>query len=190
MIKEAKTQHPVHDLISKRWSARSFSDKKITNEQVLTLIEAASWAPSSMNEQPWHYTYALHGTEGFQKLFDLLSVGNQIWCKEGGALMMCTAKKKFTKNGEQNRHYMHDTGMANANLLTQALSMGIYCHILGGFDRLKTNEAFNISDDEEEVVCFIVAGYLDSPEKLEEPFKTRELTPRSRKPLSEVGKLI
>ncbi len=186
MIKEAKTTYQVDELIAKRWSARAFSEKQITKEEVLTLIEAASWAPSSVNEQPWEYTYAFHGTEGFDKLWDLLSVGNQLWAKNASVLMMCTANKLFAKSGEFNRHYMHDTGMANANLLTQATSMDIFCHVLGGFDRFRTDDAFNITENKE-VICFIALGYLGDKELLEEPFKTREITPRSRKPLEEIA---
>ncbi len=187
MIKDAKTVYPVHDLISKRWSARSFSDKQISKEELFTIIEAASWAPSSMNEQPWCYLYSFKGTDGFQAMFDCLSPGNQLWVKNASVLLMCIAHKNFTKNGEFNRHHMHDIGMANANLLTQATSMNIYGHILGGYDREKANQTFSVPD-ENEVVCFIALGYLGDLELLEEPFKTREVTPRNRKPLEQIAK--
>jgi nitroreductase len=186
MIKEAKTTYNVEELISKRWSARAFSDTQITEDEVLTLIEAASWAPSSINEQPWDYTYSFKDTPGFEKMWELLSVGNQLWVKNASVLIMCTANKTFSKNGDFNRHYMHDVGMANANLLTQATAMGIYCHILGGFDRVRTDDTFEIGDDKE-VVCFIALGYLGDGELLDEPFKTREVTPRSRKSLKEIA---
>lgn len=186
MIKIAKTTYNIDELISKRWSARAFSDKQISKEEVLTLIEAASWAPSSVNEQPWDYTYAFKGTNGFEKMWDLLSTGNQLWVKNASIILMCTATKTFSKNGEFNRHYMHDVGMANANLLTQATAMEIYCHILGGFDRVRTDDAFNIPENKE-VVCFIALGYLGDSETLDEPFKTREVTPRSRKSLDDIA---
>lgn len=186
MIKEAKTIYPVHDLISKRWSARAFSDKQISEEEILTLLEAASWASSSVNEQPWNYVYSFKNTVGFEKMWDLLSTGNKPWVKNASVLVMCIANKTFSRNGEFNRHYMHDVGMANANLLTQATSMGIYCHILGGFDKVTADHAFSIPEDKE-LVCFIALGYLGDGEKLEEPFKTREITPRNRKPLNEIA---
>ena len=129
---------------------------------------------------------AFHGTPGFEKMWELLSVGNQLWVKNASVLMMCTANKLFEKNGEFNRHYMHDTGMANANLLTQATAMGIYCHILGGFDRVRTDDTFEIPETKE-VVCFIALGYLGNGEQLEEPFKTREVTPRTRKSLDDIA---
>jgi nitroreductase len=187
MIKEAKTIYPVHELISKRWSARAFSDKAISKEELFTLIEAASWASSSVNEQPWGYLYSFKGSEGFNTMWDCLSAGNQPWVKNASVLLMCIANKNFHKNGELNRHYMHDTGMANANLLTQATSMGIYCHILGGYDHAKTDEVFNISADQE-VICFIALGYLGDENVLEEPYKTREITPRNRKSLDQVAR--
>jgi len=189
MIKEAKTIYPVHELIAKRWSARAFSNKAVSKEELFTLLEAASWASSSINEQPWSYLYSFNGTDGFNTMWECLSQGNQPWVKNASVLLMCIAHKKFHKNGEPNRHYMHDTGMANANLLTQATSMGIFCHLLGGYDRDKTDEIFSISQDDE-VVCFIALGYLGDGGQLEEPYKTREVTPRSRKPLEQVAKLF
>jgi nitroreductase len=186
MIKEAKTIYPVHDLIAKRWSARAFSEKSISEEALFTLLEAASWASSSINEQPWHYVYSFKGTPGFEVMWNHLSAGNQPWVKNASVLVMCVANKTFAKNGEFNRHYMHDVGMANANLLTQATSMGIYCHILGGYDRNLTDETFSIPGNRE-VICFIALGYLGDGDLLEEPFKTREITPRNRKSLQEIS---
>jgi len=187
MVKEAKTKYPVHELISKRWSTRAFSAQQIIEKDLFTLLEAASWASSSVNEQPWSYLYSFKGTHGFNTMWECLSEGNQPWVKNASVLLMCIAHKNFLRNGELNRHYMHDTGMANANLLTQATSLGIYCHILGGYDRSKTDQVFSISENDE-VVCFIALGYLGDGEKLDEPYKTREITPRSRKPLEEVAK--
>lgn len=187
MIKEAITKYPVHELISKRWSARSFASKQISKDEILTLIEAAGWAASSVNEQPWYYTYSFNGTPGFNKIWDILSAGNQAWAKNASVLLMCTAAKKFSRNNEFNRHYMHDAGLANANLLTQAISMGIYGHILGGYNHEKANELFAINEDKE-IVAFIALGYLGDSNLLEEPFKTRELTPRTRKTIEEISK--
>jgi len=187
MIKDAKTIYPVNKLITKRWSARAFSDQQISKEDLFTLIEAASWAPSAMNEQPWNYLYSYKGTEGFNTMWDCLSGGNQPWVKNASVLLMCIANKNIQKTGEPNRHYMHDVGMANANLLTQATSMDIYCHILGGYNHEKTNKVFHISNDNE-VICFIALGYLGNGELLEEPYKTRVVTPRNRKSLEQIAK--
>ena len=184
MIKTAVTRLPVIDLIKNRWSARAFSEKNLTDEHLLTLIEAAAWAPSSINEQPWRYRYGLRGAPVFQQLWECLMVGNQPWAKNAAALVFCTAKKTFSKNGQPNRHAMHDTGMANSNFMLQATQMGIYGHIMGGYDPAKVRELFQLPEDEEDV-CIIALGFLGTPDQLEEPFRTREITPRSRKALEE-----
>jgi nitroreductase len=184
MIKIAQTRLPVIDLIKKRWSARAFSDQSLTEEQILTLIEAAAWAPSSMNEQPWRYRYGLKGTRVFDQLSDCLLPGNQPWAKSAATLLLCTAKKNFARNGAPNHYALHDTGMANAFLMLQATEMNIYGHIMAGFDQSKLNESFALSEDET-AVCIIALGYLGNPEQLEEPFRTRETTPRSRMALED-----
>lgn len=182
MIKIAETRGPVLDLIKERWSARAFSDQKISEADLHTLIEAASWAPSSMNEQPWRYRYAMQGTDTFEQMWDCLSSGNQPWAKQASVLLLSTAKKNFAKNDSPNRHALHDTGMANAFLMLQATQMKIYGHMMGGYDPVKLQEIFHLPEDEE-AVCIIALGYLGTPDQLEEPFRSRELTPRSRKSL-------
>lgn len=184
MIKTAITRLPVIDVIKNRWSARAFSDKNLSDEHILTLIEAASWAPSSINEQPWRYRYALRGTETFHEMWECLMIGNQPWAKNAAALLLCTAKKNFAKNDKPNRHALHDTGMANAFLMLQATEMGIYGHIMGGYDPEKLRETFHLPEDEEDV-CILALGFLGVPDQLEEPFRTREITPRSRKAVEE-----
>jgi nitroreductase len=184
MIKTAVTRLPVLDLIKNRWSARAFSEQKITDEQILTLIEAAAWAPSAMNEQPWRYRYGLSGTLIFDHLWDCLLSGNQPWTKNAAALILCTAKKNFDRNQAPNRHALHDTGMANAFLMLQATKMDIYGHIMGGYAPDKLRETIQLSEDEEDV-CIIALGFLGNPDQLEEPFRTREITPRSRKAIED-----
>lgn len=185
MIKEAKTEHKVHELIKKRWSARSFSEKEITQEELDTILEAAGWAFSAMNYQPWRYIYAFKkDSENFSKLADCLAGSNKTWGKEASVLIMSLAKKKYD-NGVSNKAALHDVGAANATLMLQATSMNIYGHLMGGFDKEKAIELFNIDITEYEPIVFIALGYLDTPEKLEEPFKTREVTPRTRKAITE-----
>ncbi|MBL7807588.1 MAG: nitroreductase family protein [Saprospiraceae bacterium] len=179
MVKTAQTRLPVLDLIRNRWSARAFSEKNITDEQILTLIEAASWAPSANNEQPWRYRYALKESPGFQHMWECLLPGNQPWTRKAAALVLCTAKKNYTRNGQPNYYAMHDAGMANAFLILQATEMGIYGHIMAGFNKEKLQETFQLAEDETPV-CLIALGFLGDPEQLDEPFKTRETTPRTR----------
>ena len=184
-IKEAKTQYPVVDIIRKRWSARAFNNKQISQEEINTLFESAAWAASSMNEQPWLYVYATkENKDTFQKMIDCLGTGNQPWAKNASVLVLSLARKTFDRNGAENRHALYDTGAANTNMILQATEMNIYAHQMGGFDHEKTKEVFNLPENVEPVV-FIALGYLDEAETLAEPFKTRELTERKRKELGD-----
>jgi nitroreductase len=185
--KIATTHNPVIDLIKDRWSARSFSDKEITQKELDTILEAGSWAFSSNNAQPWHFVYAFKKDASFQKLVNCLMPGNQPWAKNAAVLMVVLADKK-NPNGSENRIARHDVGAANATLMLQALTMGIYGHVMGGFDPGKTIETLGIDPEVKEPVVFLALGHLDSAEKLEEPFKTRELSQRTRKGLNEISK--
>jgi len=185
MPKEAKTKHPVHELIRKRWSARAFSSKSISDDTLFTLFEAARWAASSNNEQPCRYIYAKReDKETFDKMVDCLMPGNQPWAKNAAVLILCIIKTTSGPDNKPNPIALHDAGLANATLLLQAISEKIYGHMMGGYDRKKTKEKFNIPDGYE-TVLFLALGYLDSADTLEEPFKTREITPRTRKELNE-----
>lgn len=184
-IKKAQTQNPILDVIRDRWSARSFSDQAIEASTMNTILEAASWSFSANNEQPWRYAVAMRGTLLFDRFFDLLMAGNQPWCKNAGALVLSLGKKNLSFNGQHNSAMMHDVGSANMLLTLQANSMGIYTHVLGGYHADKVKEVFQLEEDLEPVYM-IAMGYLDHPEKLEEPFKTREITPRSRKTVEEI----
>lgn len=187
MTKTAETHHDVHELIKKRWSARSFSDNAISLETLNTLIKAASWSASSMNEQPWKYIYAHRGTEAFDRMAACLMEGNKVWAKEGAVLLLSLAKKHFERNGNVNHHHMHDTGAANTTLLLQAAHHDIFGHMMGGFHLQETLQEFNINPEEWESACFIVLGYLDDPSRLEEPFKSRETAKRIRKPIDAIA---
>lgn len=185
MEKIAETKFAVHPLIAGRWSPRAFDPKPIGDEPFYALFEAASWAPSAMNEQPWRYVAARKENEtGFQKLLDCLLPGNARWAKNAAALILVYCKTTYTKNGEPNVTALFDTGSANQNLLLQAFSAGIYSHVMGGFDRTKARDVFSIPEGYEPV-CMIALGYPGDAESLEEPFKLRETAPRSRKPLDE-----
>lgn len=182
--KTAKTKYPVTELIKNRWSPRSFSNKAISSEEINTILEAAGWAFSANNMQPWNYVYAHNGETGFQKLLDCLMPGNQAWAKNASVLISALINTK-TPTGAENKIARHDLGAANATLALQAESMGISAHVMGGFDAAKTKETLQLDPENQEPVVFIALGYLDSADKLEEPFKSRELTERNRKALHE-----
>ena len=189
MTKTAVTVHPVNQLIRERWSARSFSEKQISQKDLNTLFEAASWAASAGNEQPWEYIYTKQDTPGFDLLWDCLLPGNQPWAKNASVMVVAIARQYFAGNGKSNIAALHDTGMANAHLLLQATELEIVAHPMGGFDRDKLTQALQLKVTEA-IACVIALGYLGSPDQLEEPFKARELTPRVRKPLTEFIKQI
>jgi nitroreductase len=185
-LKYADTEHPISELMRKRWSGRSYERIPLAESEVLTLIEAAHWAPSSMNEQPWRYYYALQGTPEFDEMWALLMDGNKPWVKNAGALILATGKTNFERSGQANRHYMHDVGAANAQLTLQATEMNLNVHMLGGYFHGQTIEKFRFSENEVPI-CFLAVGKRASASLLDEPFKTREQTERSRKPLGEIS---
>ncbi len=181
--KLANTSYPILEVIRKRWSPRSFSDRSIDPDDLETLFEAASWAASSMNEQPWRYIYAHRQDASFQSFIECLYPGNASWAKNAAALVLSLSRVEHQRSGNANRYHMHDAGAANNNLLLQAASMDIYGHMLGGFDMAKTKAMFKIPESLDPV-CFIALGYLGAPEQLEEPWLNRELSERSRKPVA------
>lgn len=188
--KVAQSQYKLADFITHRWSPRAFSEKTIDQPSLHTILEAATWSYSANNAQPWEYYYAHRAdVQGFQKLLSCLLPGNQTWAKQAAVLIVAVVRKNFD-NGHPNPFAKHDLGAANANLSAQALTMGIYTHIMGGFDPLKTKEVLNLVEEEREAVVCIAMGYLGSAEQLEEPFLSRELAPRSRKAVSECSQRI
>ena len=176
----------VHELIRKRWSPRAFSEREVSPEDLVTLLDAARWAASSSNEQPWRFLVAPKSNpEAFQKILHLLVPGNQAWAKRAAVLMIMAAKKTFGREGRPNPYAMHDTGQAFANLALQALALGIYVHGMAGFDRERARVELGIPDDFE-LGAAVAIGYLSSPDELSESLRDRELAKRERKPLSEL----
>jgi len=185
MQKAAKTEFPIHDLIRLRWSPRAFSDRPVEPEKLRSLLEAARWAPSSYNEQPWAFLVATRDDpEGFARLLSVLVVGNITWAQHAPVLMLSVAKLNFEQNGKPNRHAFHDVGQATANLIVQATAMGLYAHQMAGFHVEKAREVFAIPEGWEPVAA-IALGYPGDPDSLPAPLRDREFAPRTRKPLKE-----
>lgn len=182
--KTAETNYPILDLIAKRWSPRAFSNQDITDETLNTILEAASWSFSANNEQPWRYIVAKRGTETFQKISELFTSGNKTWAPNAAALMISIIKTTFERDNSVNKAAMHDVGAANAHLALEARAHNVFTHFIGGFDKNKTKEVFNLPEGFEPIAC-IALGYLGSPEQLNETLKPREEQPRERRPLSE-----
>ena len=187
--KTAPVSHPVIDIIRQRWSPRSFSAKQISQTQMDSVMEAARWSASCANEQPWKYYYAFHGTPGFEKLLDCLSGGNQPWCKNASVLIIAATRRTNEKDGKINEWAEHDLGLANAQLLLQSTSMGIYGHPMAGFDKVKASESLDLEEDVQPI-CAIALGFLDDADKLEEPFRSREKAVRTRKEIGEFTQVV
>jgi nitroreductase len=172
---------PVLDLIANRRSKRAYSSQPVAQEKITSLFEAARWAPSSMNEQPWVYIYATKDQpELWQKIFDALNESNQVWAKEAPLLIVSMVRKNLIRNGRPNGAAKYDLGGANAFLSLQATSMGLNVHQMGGYnaDKIRTN--LNIHNEELELGVIMAIGYLGDAEALPENLKQRELSPRER----------
>ncbi|HCM77033.1 MAG TPA: nitroreductase [Cytophagales bacterium] len=184
-MESSKIDHPVTDLIQQRRSSRAYAHEHIEQEKINSLFEAARWAPSSMNEQPWTYIYATKSqSEMWNKLFDALNEGNQIWAKDAPLLVLSLARKKFQRNDRTNHTALYDMGAANAFLSLQATELGLNVHQMGGFDGSKVRNDFNVGD-EYEIGVIMAIGYPGDPSQLPANLKQRESAPRVRRKLQE-----
>lgn len=179
MDHRAPADYPIEGLLAHRWSPVAFTERALTQAEIHSLLEAARWAPSSFNEQPWRMIYATkEDGEKRIKLESLLTEGNA-WAKAAPFLALFIAKKTFTRNGKPNRHHAHDCGSAMTSLFLQATAMGMQGHGMAGFDTEKAQEIYGMSDDYLPLTM-IAVGYHDgatTDPKLQE----REASPRIRK---------
>lgn len=185
--KPAQASRPIHDLFVRRWSTRAFDLKRtVSREQLITLLEAARWAPSCNGDEPWRYLVWDRGRdpEGFQKAFDCLSENNRKWVKNVPLLMLSCAGSNFAATGKPNRWTQHDTGAASVSMALQAVAIGLAVHQMGGYDAEKARAAFNIPA-EYMPMAMVAVGYQAAPDVLDEETKKKELAPRARKPLAE-----
>ena len=185
MEKPADTLYPIHDLLRQRWSSRAFDDRPIEPEKLRSLCEAARWAPSSNNEQPWRFIVANkdYGTE-WNRLLACLVEGNRTWAYRAPVLILSVASLNFEDDSTPNRHALHDTGMAVENLVLQATALGLSAHQMAGFDVEKARADLKIPSGYEPV-AMIAVGYPGDLASLPDRLRERELQPRSRRPISE-----
>jgi len=185
--KNASTSSNIHELIAKRWSPRSFDpDKPVTRDDLLALLEAARWAPSCFNDQPWRFIVCDKSCDdtSWQKAFALLAEKNQLWAKNAPVLMLAVATSKFNHNGSPSRWGMYDTGAASMALCLQAVALGLAVHQMGGYDHVKAREVFGIPDDCTPMAMMAV-GYQADADWLADDFKASETGPRSRADMAE-----
>jgi nitroreductase len=185
MKNPAPTEVPVHEIVRERWSPRAFSERPVAPEVLHSLFEAARWAPSSSNLQPWAYIVGTKDDkEDFEKVLSTLVEFNQGWAKNAPVLALSVAQVKNPKDGSSNRWAFHDVGSASAQLTTEARSRGLYVHQMAGLDPEKARKVFLIPEGWEAVAALAI-GYPGDPATLPEKLRERELAPRTRKPLSE-----
>jgi nitroreductase len=185
MSMEVFADHPVHALITKRWSPYSFASRSVPDEDLRSLFEAARWAPSSYNEQPWNYIVAKkENPEEFQRLLSCLVDGNQMWAKAAPVLALGIAKLRFARDDQPNRAAIHDLGLAAGNLVVEATARGLSVHQMIGILPDKAREIYAIPEGYEPLTG-IAIGYAGDPKALPEGLRDRDLARRPRKPLKE-----
>jgi nitroreductase len=183
-LKHAPHVPGVEGLILRRWSPRVYADKEVPAAELKRLFEAARWAASSSNEQPWRFLVGRRGDETYQKILNALVEFNKAWARSAPVLVLAVAKMTFTAKGTPNRYGLHDTGAALATLALQATTDGLHTHSMAGFDNDLMRASFAIPSDYE-LGAVTAIGYFGDPANLPEHLHKMEVSPRQRKPLEE-----
>ncbi|HET9486346.1 MAG TPA: nitroreductase family protein [Chryseosolibacter sp.] len=180
MQKSADFGSPVLDVIKKRRSRRAYAEKMVEPEKIRSLFEAARWAPSSLNEQPWFYIYATKDqTDLWNKIFDSLKEANKVWARNAPLLILSLARKNFIRVDAPNPSARYDLGAANAFLSLQAAHFGLNVHQIAGFDSQTAIRNLAVPERYEPVIVMAI-GYPGDAEGLPENLKVREIAPRER----------
>lgn len=179
--KTAKTDYRISPVLADRWSPRQFSDREVSHEQMHRLLEAARWAASSANGQPWRFMYTFRGTDAYNLLVDHLSDWNQKWVRNAPVLMLTAYKKKFD-NGKENFHALHDLGLAIGNLTFQAAIMELAVHSMAGVDWQKAHKTYNIPEGYHIATAVAVGYYGGKSAELPDDMAKTEIAPRERIP--------
>lgn len=184
MEKPADLDYEVHDLIKRRWSPRVFADRPLEPRTLRSLLEAARWAASCYNEQPWRFLVAQRQDPvEFQKMVDCLVPTNESWAKHAAVLMITVASPVFERSGKPNRHAWYDVGQAAAQMALQATHEGLFMHQMGGFYPDKVRETYGVPA-ELEPVSAIAIGYPATADDIPDSMRERELATRTRRPQS------
>jgi len=182
--KLAKPDHPVQAVIAQRWSPYVFRDAPVEPSLLGSLFEAARWAPSSRNEQPWHYLVALREEpEAFEKLLSCLVEGNRAWAHAVPVLALGVVKRTFARNGKPNVTAAHDLGLASANLVLEATARGLSVHQMAGILPDRARSLYAIPEDCDALTALAI-GYVGDPADRSDTYAERDRTPRTRKPLA------
>lgn len=175
----------LHSVLNERFSPRAFSDRPVTDAELELLFEAARWAPSSRNEQPWRFLVTRRGGEGHAALLGTLTHSNLVWVEKAPVLVLTMVARTFARNDQENFHARHDLGGAVAQLTAQATAIGMGLHQLGGFDPGAARSTFGIPPAFD-LVSVLAIGFPGDPESLTASLRERELQHSARHPLSEL----
>ena len=183
--KKASIDYPIHELLAERWSPYGFEDRPVAQADLRSLFEAARWAASSYNEQPWNFFVATkENPEEFARLLSCLVEANQEWAKAAPVLVLGVVSLKFSRNNKDNRAAVHDLGLAAGNLVVEATARGLCVHQMIGILPDKAREVYQIPEHYEAWTAMAI-GYKADPAKLPDALKERDQAPRQRKPLTQ-----
>ncbi len=184
-VKKASTDFPIHEPLTARWSPYGFGDRPVAKADLCSLFEAARWAASSYNEQPWSFFVATReNPDEFARLLSCLVEGNQGWAKAAPVLVLGVVNLRFSRNDKDNRAAVHDLGLAAGNLVVEATTRGLSVHQMIGILPDKAREVYRIPEHSEAWTAMAI-GYRADPATLPDALKERDLTPRQRKPMSQ-----
>jgi len=185
-LKQAPAAEEILPAMRVRWSPRSFSDRAVSAADLRKIFEAARWAPSSFNEQPWRFLVGMRNSETYEKIGTSLGEFNQKWALQAPVLILGAAKKHFSHNNTPNGYAVFDLGAASGFITLQAAALGIATHQMAGFDQRIAREALQIPD-EVDLGSVMAMGYQGDPSALpHEQMRVQETSPRTRKPLTEI----
>ena len=183
-IKKAEIDHPILNELARRWSPYGFEDRMVSESDLRSLFEAARWAASSYNEQPWNYIVATKSdTHEFAKLLSCLADANQAWAKAAPVLVLCVVSLRFVKNATENRAAVHDLGLADGNLVVEATNRGLSVHQMIGIFPELARDLYRIPTHYEAWTAMAI-GYRGDPADLSGELRERDMAPRQRKPLN------
>ncbi|MBL7947090.1 MAG: nitroreductase family protein [Flavobacteriales bacterium] len=187
MIHEAtrRSELELSEVLNNRFSPRAFSAREVSDQELELVLEAARWAPSSMNEQPWRFVVTRRGGDAHAQLLETLNPSNRIWGDKAPVLILAMVQRTLSRNGQVNHHARHDLGLATAHFTAQATALGMGVHILGGFNAEAARTAFNVPEDLD-IVSVLVLGFPGEADQLPENLRERESRRSVRLPLSEL----
>jgi nitroreductase len=183
--KHRKADHPILPLILNRWSPRAMSKEPLADEEIFSLFEAARWAPSSYNNQPWRFIYARRGTSAFARFLKWLVPFNQTWASQAALLVVIISRKNFEHNEKPSVTHAFDTGAAWENICLEAVSRDLAVHGMEGFDYQAVRESLQIPDTYDVMAMFAV-GKRASPDTLPPDLQKKEI-PSNRKKIEEIA---